>query len=143
MKKVVLFFFFFCANSFSSPQDEFCGGIKNFAFKDGEQVNFHVYYTVIGIYVHAGNASFSVKSINYQQRPAYQFVGTGTSNSGYDWIFKVRDRYESVVDTATLHPLQFLPHFVKGRLGNIHVSICHGTSFRLDKKNTTPLTVAL
>jgi len=114
MKKLILFFFFFCANSFTSSQDEFCGGIKNFAFKDGEQVNFHVYYTVIGIYVHAGNASFSVKSINYQQRPAYQFVGTGTSNSGYDWIFKVRDRYESVVDTANLQPLQFIRDIEEG-----------------------------
>lgn len=114
MKKFLLLFFILSTSSFTPSQDEFCGGIRNLAFKDGEVVNFHVYYTVIGIYVHAGKASFSVKSINHQQRPAYQFVGTGTSNSGYDWIFKVRDRYESVVDTATLLPLQFIRNIEEG-----------------------------
>jgi hypothetical protein len=114
MKKMLLFGFIFLSVSFSPRQDEFCGGIRNFAFRDGEVVNYNVYYTVIGIYVHAGNASFSVKAINHQQRPAYQFVSTGTSNSGYDWIFKVRDRYESVVDTGTLQPLQFIRDIQEG-----------------------------
>jgi hypothetical protein len=114
MKKGLMIVLFFVAAAFSPQGEEFCGGIRNFSFRDGEQVDFHVFYTVIGIYVHAGNAQFAVKSITHHQKPAYQYVGTGSSNSGYDWIFKVRDRYESIVDTATLQPFQFIRNIEEG-----------------------------
>jgi hypothetical protein len=35
-------------------------------------------------------------------------VGDGKSNPTYDWISKVKDRYESYVDTATLQPVKFV-----------------------------------
>ena len=53
MKKGLLIVLFFVAAAFSPQGEEFCGGIRNFSFRDGEQVDFHVFYTVIGIYVHA------------------------------------------------------------------------------------------
>lgn len=114
MKKVFLIITLLITGAFTPQKDEFCGGIKNLSFRDGEQVDFHVYYTVIGIYVHAGNAQFTVKSVTHQQKPAYQLVGTGSSNSGYDWIFKVRDRYESIIDTGTLQPLRFIRNIEEG-----------------------------
>ena len=41
-------------------------------------------------------------------KPVYHVVGIGNSNSSYDWIFKVRDRYESYFDTTYLQPLKFI-----------------------------------
>jgi hypothetical protein len=41
-------------------------------------------------------------------------VGIGSSNPSYDWIFKVRDRYESYIDTATLQPYKFIRNVDEG-----------------------------
>jgi hypothetical protein len=44
--------------------DEFCG-ITNKAFQAGEQVTFHVYYSVAGTYIHAGTAIFTATLENF------------------------------------------------------------------------------
>jgi hypothetical protein len=90
----------------TSAGDDFCG-IRNTAFSSGEVINYTIFYNVIGIFVNAGSASFTVNTTTYNQKPAYHVVGLGTSNSSYDWIFKVRDVYESYFDTATLQPYKF------------------------------------
>jgi hypothetical protein len=96
-----------------SAGDDFCG-LRNSAFQDGESVSYNVFYSVIGLYVNAGTANFSVGAEKMINRPVYHVVGTGTSNSNYDWIFKVRDRYESFIDTATLQPLKFIRQVDEG-----------------------------
>ncbi len=53
-------------------------------------------------------ATFNTSLENIGSTPVYHVVGEGTSNSSYDWIFKVRDRYESYIDTATLQPYKFI-----------------------------------
>lgn len=87
--------------------DDFCG-IRNKAFLPGESITFSVYYSVVGIYVNAGSASFTTTLEKLNNKPVYHAVGVGSSNPRYDWIFKVRDRYESYFDTATLQPLKFI-----------------------------------
>jgi hypothetical protein len=95
------------------PADEFCG-IRNRAFQDGENISFQVFYSVIGIYINAGTANFTVTQEPYGNRTAYHVVGTGSSNPSYDWIFKVRDRYESYIDTGSLQPLKFIRNIDEG-----------------------------
>jgi hypothetical protein len=107
MKKI-LFILCICFTGIRlSAGDDFCG-IRNYAFKDGEQISFNVFYSVIGIFVNAGAATFSVQTEKLNNKPVYHIIGEGTSNSNYDWIFKVRDKYESFIDTANLQPLKFL-----------------------------------
>jgi hypothetical protein len=98
---------------FRMHADEFCG-VRNFAFQQGEQINYIIFYNVIGLYVHAGDASFVTTVERFNNKPAYHFVGVGNSNSSYDWIFKVRDRYESFTDTATLKPFKFIRNIDEG-----------------------------
>lgn len=93
--------------------DEFCG-IRNTSFQDGENITFTIFYAVVGVYVNAGTANFIVTQEKLSNKPVYHIVGTGTSNSSYDWIFKVRDRYESYIDTATLQPLKFIRNVDEG-----------------------------
>ena len=47
-------------------------------------------------------------------KPVYHAMGVGTSNPTYDWIFKVRDKYESYFDTANLQPLKFMRNISEG-----------------------------
>jgi Protein of unknown function (DUF3108) len=87
--------------------DGFCA-IRNNSFLVGEEVSFTVYYAVAGIYVNAGTANFTSILSTMNNRPVYHITGEGTTNSSYDWIYKVRDKYESFIDTETMQPLKFI-----------------------------------
>ena len=98
--------------------DDFCGSV-NTAFKPGEVVTMKVYYTTMGMYIAAGEASFSVSLEKFNGRPAYHCVGIGKTYSFFDNFFKVRDRYESYIDTATCCLLNLSATFMKGAIKNI------------------------
>jgi hypothetical protein len=93
--------------------DEFCG-IHNTAFNAGENISFNVFYAVMGIYINAGTANFTITSDHVGNRPVYHVVGTGSTNPSYDWIFKVRDKYETYIDTASMQPLKFIRDINEG-----------------------------
>lgn len=93
--------------------DDFCG-IRNTSFQGGEVISFVVFYNVVGLYVNAGNASFTTTMERLNNKPVYHVVGDGKTNSSYDWIFKVRDKYESYFDTATLQPYKFVRNIEEG-----------------------------
>lgn len=92
--------------------DDFCS-IKNMAFNSGEYLNYRVYYT-LGVYVAAGEANFNVSLERFNNKPVYHVIGDGSTYSFYDSFFKVRDRYESYVDTATLQPYKFIRNINEG-----------------------------
>lgn len=79
----------------------------NTAFNTGEKITYTIFYNVIGLYVHAGDAQFTVSPSKWEGEPAFALTATGNSNRRYDWIFKVRDKYESIVDSKTLLPYYF------------------------------------
>jgi hypothetical protein len=93
--------------------DDFCG-IRNTAFKAGENITYYIFYSFAGIYANAGTATFSTTLEKLNNKTVYHVVGEGRSNSGYDWIFKVRDRYETYFDTANLQPLKFVRRIDEG-----------------------------
>ncbi|HVZ55888.1 MAG TPA: DUF3108 domain-containing protein [Chitinophagaceae bacterium] len=92
---------------------EFCG-VQNLSFQPDEEINYIVYYNVAGIYVNAGNATFTTTLERMNNRPVYHVVGDGKTNPSYDWIYKVRDRYESYIDTMTLKPVKFVRNVSEG-----------------------------
>jgi hypothetical protein len=103
-----------CLTAFSlKAGDEFCG-LKNNSFLPGELVTMKVFYYSLGIYIAAGEAKFSVTMEKYNGKPAYHCVGEGKSYSFYDNFFKVRDKYESYIDTATLLPVKFIRNVSEG-----------------------------
>lgn len=97
----------------SLAQDNFCG-ITNTSFHAGESITYKVYYNLGAVYVGAGEAVFTSKLERYGGRDAYHVVGDGRTFRTYDWIFKVRDRYESYIDTATLLPIRFIRNVSEG-----------------------------
>ena len=96
-----------------APDDEFCS-IRNTTFQAGEQVTYTVYYNVAGLYIDAGTAVFTNTLEKMNNRVVYHITGDGKTNPNYDWIYKVRDKYETFIDTATLKPLKFLRNVNEG-----------------------------
>jgi hypothetical protein len=97
-----------------SPADTNMCNHPNNAYNVGEKIRYTIYYNVVGLYVNAGRTDFSVTSTNFNGQDAYSLTALGKSNSKYDWIFKVRDKYESIVDTKTLLPYQFTRNINEG-----------------------------
>ncbi|HMX37865.1 MAG TPA: DUF3108 domain-containing protein, partial [Ferruginibacter sp.] len=102
-----------CCISFSPVDDKFCN-IRNNAFKADEEVRMKVFYSTLGMYVGAGEAVFSASLERFNGKPVYHFVGDGKTYSFFDNFFKVRDRYESYVDTTTMLPYKFVRNVDEG-----------------------------
>ena len=81
--------------------------IDSKAFAPGEVITYKVYYNWGFIWLHAGEVEFKVTSKKYEGRDVYHLYGYGASFKSYDWIFKVREKYQSYVDTETLMPLWY------------------------------------
>src|SRR5438270_2195074 len=86
---------------------EICGA-RNVTTQNNETVLYDVFYTVAGVYIKAGEATFTNTVERLNGRPAFHIVAEGKTNDKYDWIYKVRDRYESYIDTTTMEPLKFV-----------------------------------
>lgn len=95
-----------------SAGDDFCG-IRNNSFKAGEVITFKVYYT-LGVYVAAGEATFRTTLERMNNKPVYHITGEGKTYNFYDNFFKVRDKYETYIDTATLQPYKFIRNVYEG-----------------------------
>lgn len=79
----------------------------NHAFKAGEVVNYHAYYNWGFIWINAGQVSFSVEEATVINEPAYHLKSYGSTYDSYDMLFKVRDTFETKVDTTHLQPFEF------------------------------------
>jgi Protein of unknown function (DUF3108) len=88
--------------------------ISNVAFQAGEKVFYTVYYNAAGVYIKAGNATFTNTLETFNNKPVYHIVGDGKTNSSYDIFYKVKDRYETYIDTATMQPLKFVRNISEG-----------------------------
>ena len=111
MKYILIFFSMLGQLSIAGQKN--CTQDNN-SFKAGEQFNYKILYNWGAIWMEAGEASFSVFLNNMNGKSVYHFVGIGSTYSKYDWFYKVRDRYESYADTATLKPLRFIREAKEG-----------------------------
>lgn len=87
---------------------------QGLAFQPGERISYTVFYNLMGLYVNAGSATITTAQAKLASKDAYHIVGEGKTNSRYDWIITVRDRFESYVDARTLEPLKFVRHIEEG-----------------------------
>ncbi len=112
--KLGFFILSVCCFGFKPAHDgEFCG-IKNTAFKADEVVTMKVYYSAMGAFIGAGEATFTTSLDRYNGKTVYHCVGEGKSYSFFDNFFKVRDRYESYIDTSSLIPYKFIRNVDEG-----------------------------
>ena len=86
-------------------------GISNLVFsqtdlpyKIGEYAAYTLHFGVINV----GFADLEItESVQLNNRPTFHIVGKARTAPFFDWFFKVRDVYETFIDTNTLLPLMF------------------------------------
>jgi hypothetical protein len=66
--------------------------------------------------------TFKVEKNDFKGIPCYKLSGIGGTYPSYDWIFKVRDRYECWVDTSTLKPYRYIRDVQEG--GHLFYNEC-------------------
>jgi hypothetical protein len=88
--------------------------IRNSAFQAGESITYKVYYKLAGVYVGAGEAVFTSALDQINGKAVYHVTGDGKTYSFYDNFFKVRDKYESYIDTLSLQPYKFVRNVNEG-----------------------------
>ena len=111
--RMILLFTGFCSVSFTSKFDDTCN-IRNNAFKADEEVRMKVFYSTLGMYIGAGEATFTSSLERFNGKQVYHLIGEGKTYPTFDNFFKVRDRYESYVDTANLLPYRFVRNVDEG-----------------------------
>jgi hypothetical protein len=95
----------------SLPGDEF-RKLENKAFKVGEKLTFDVKYG----FVKAGIAYMQVPRVKrIAGREVYQITFEVNSVPTFDWMYKVRDRYETYLDAEGLFPWRFEQHIREGK----------------------------
>lgn len=88
------------------PDSAFCGSIRNTAFNAGENLTYKVSYVVAGVSLSGGEATFKTDLEKMMGKNVYHVVAEGKSY--HDMLFKVRDKYETYIDTGTLQPYKFI-----------------------------------
>lgn len=82
--------------------------VKNEVFSTGEEIRYQALYNWGFIWLEAGEVVFKVNEGDHQGRPAYHITGVGGSYPSYDWIYKVRDRFETWLDTNSFRPYRYI-----------------------------------
>ncbi len=106
MKWIWVLVFSWCSYG-TLAKDGFCH-TTNQCLQAGEMIRFKIYYNLSALWVPAGEAVFNTKLTDLKGTKVFHIIGDGRTYDTYDWIFKVRDRYETFLDTATLLPLKFI-----------------------------------
>jgi Protein of unknown function (DUF3108) len=85
--------------------------VRNTAFGVGERLVFDVNYG----FITAGEAVMSVTRLDsIAGRQCYRVEFTVNSLPSFDWIYTVRDRYLTFIDTETVAPWRFEQHIREG-----------------------------
>ena len=77
---------------------------SNLPYNVGEYAAYKISFGAINV----GYAELEVKEIiSVNNKPSFHIIGKGRTAPFFDWVFKVRDVYETFIDTSTLLPLVF------------------------------------
>jgi hypothetical protein len=94
-------------------QNDFCSA-KNTSFKDGEKLTFRVYYNMGFVWINAGNVHFNTNLEQMNGKKVYHISGAGKTAKSYEWVYKVRDKYDTYIDKETMLPVRFIRHVNEG-----------------------------
>jgi hypothetical protein len=136
MKKITTICFLLIGfAAYSSNGQKVLRTIENKAFRPGEVLKFRIHYG----FIDAGTATMEVKKETQSigGRTCYHIIGTGETVGAFDWFFKVRDRYESIVDSQAIIPWLFFRRVNEGGYNiNQNVSFNHYTDSAKSEKKT-------
>ena len=103
MKNFFLFILFNCAVSVFAQ--------SNLPYKLGEYSEFTISFGPIDV----GYADLEIVEMRkIGNKNTFHIIGKGKTSLFFDWFFKVRDFYETYIDTSTLLPLKFIREINEG-----------------------------
>ena len=73
---------------------------RNYAFQDGEELVYVLYYNWNFVWMAAGEVTFRVRDLGNR----YHVSAYGSTYPSYEWFYKVNDKYDTYLDKATLLP---------------------------------------
>ncbi len=89
---------------------EYCNA-ENTTFQAGEEITYKIFYQLNFIWLPAGRVVFRVEDLG----DTYKISCTGRTISAFEWFYKVRDYYESIIDKRTMLPLEFTRDVKEGK----------------------------
>ncbi len=105
---VVLFCAVFLYGQVAHAQDSARQRFNSLVFAVGEEVHYDVLYTWGFLKIKAGKVQFKVQQTPQQQADSiYHLKSIGVSLPRYDWVFQVRDTFESWVQMPAFKPLRY------------------------------------
>lgn len=117
--------------------------IKNNTFTQGEHLEYKVYYqSRLTGKVKAGEAQLGIQPvIKYRKnRPVFHVIGKGKSTGLFNLFFRVRDRFETFIDTAALLPWEFIRRTHEGSyINNNEVYFDHYEKIAASRYETNPI----
>ncbi len=121
MKMLCILFSFFlvcCVLAQSMVEEEkvqpleidWCEG-ENKVFDAGEEIVYKIYYNLKFIWIPAGEVRFRIRDSS----DVYIAEAFGRTYASYNWFFRVKDYYKSVIDKSTLLPEMAIRDVNEGR----------------------------
>ena len=97
-------------DSLTSQNSDSLRSVQNRAFKSGEYLKFDVNYG----FVTAGETVIKTTSVIFNGRNCFKVEFIVDSKPFFDWMYKVRDRYSTIIDSEGLFPWRFEQHIREG-----------------------------
>lgn len=119
--------------AFRSKTAEICD-VKNTALNTGEKITYKIAYKWGALWLSAGEVVFTLDNAKYANKEVFHAKGYGYTYKSYDWLFKVRDTYESYFDKETLLPYKFVRDVNEGG-----ASFYQNVTFKHDAGKATSL----
>ena len=104
MKKFLTLYIVFCSVIFASAQQ------TEPVFSDNEFIEFKISYMTFN----TSTATLQTKKEILNGKPVYHIVGLGKSSRFLSFFFKIRDQYETYIDTETYMPYRFVRNINEG-----------------------------
>lgn len=76
----------------------------NHTFKPGETITYVISYDWFVIWTDVGEVTVSIEDTSFQGNPAYKYAALGETYKSWNWIFRVKDEFISLVDQKDLKP---------------------------------------
>jgi len=112
MKRIICLVVWSIAHSLLVDAQSVLTRVENNAFSTNEVLEYRIHYG----FMDAGTAKLEVDPVlkNIGGRTCYRVVGSGRSTGAFNWFFKVKDHYESYIDTQAIVPWLFIRDIQEG-----------------------------
>ncbi len=103
MRLILFFIFTFCFSSIFAQISR----LENYPFSQGEIGTYAAIYKWGIIEIQAGEVNFVIEQTKDETDKCFQFKSYGNSLAKYDWIYRVRDTFQSIVNKENFQSIYY------------------------------------